>query len=503
MTFRPTPLFAALALSLASSAGAADLMQAYEMARQSDPTLSAAEANSLAIGQGVPIARAALLPQIAAGIGATESRGDGVRTSNDPLDPTLPPVTTSGGDLRTGSWNVRLDQSIFDWGNYTNLGSARATRARAQADYEAALDGLLLRVSEAYFAVLTAEDGLAFAEAEERAVGRQLEQAEQRFEVGLTAVTDVHEARARYDGARAAVIAARNALDDAHEALAEITGERYESVMVLRLNIPLLGPEPDALTEWEDTAVRASPTLASRRFALEAAEKDIGTARSGHLPTLGGYISRNGTRVLDGYDRSDDDFDRTSADTTVGLQLTIPIFSGFATSARVQQSTYLRDAAYDFVEVERRGLLRQTRNDFRAVVAGISEVEARRQALISAQSALEATQAGFEVGTRTIVDVLLSQQLLFQAQRDYSNARHQFILNGLRLKQTAGVIEVADIQSVNALLTSDRLSPEEIGARVSADAQTDPATSGTPDQPVRTEEELQDAPENDPPGNTP
>lgn len=466
MTLRLKPLLSALVLGLAGSAHGADLMQAYDLARQSDPQLAAAESNMLARGQVVPLARAALLPQINGSVGVNESRGSGVRV--DDSNPDLPIV--SDADLRTGSWSVTLNQSLFDWGNYTNLGAARALRAQAQADYQSSLNLLLLRVAEAYFGVLTAEDALAFAEAEERAVGRQLEQAEQRFEVGLTAVTDVHEARARHDGARAAVIAAGNALDDAHEALAELTGERMGQVMALRLNIPLEGPQPDALAEWEDIAELASPSLASRRFALEAAERDIGTARSGHLPTLGGSIRRSGNRVLSGYDRTDPLFDRTSQSTTYGLQVTVPIFSGFATQSRVRQAVYQRDTAEDLVEAERRGLLRQTRNDFRAVVAGISSIDARRQALISAQSALEATQAGFEVGTRTIVDVLLAQQLLFQAQRDYSNARHQFILNGLRLKQTAGIIEVQDLQQVNALLTTTRLTPEEIGARVSAEA---------------------------------
>ncbi len=470
MTIRFKPLFAALALSFAAGADAADLMHAYDLARQSDPQLAAAEANSLAQGQVVPLARSALLPQINGSIGVDETRGGGVRV--DASNPDLDPIVTRA-DRREGSWGVTLTQSIFDWGNYTNLGAARATRAQAQADYQASLNLLLLRVAEAYFGVLTAEDAMAFAEAEERAVGRQLEQAEQRFEVGLTAVTDVHEARARYDSARAAVIAARNALDDAHEALTEITGERMGSVMALRLSIPLQGPEPDDLVEWEQIAERFSPSLASRRYGLEAAEKNIATARSGHLPTLGGSIRRGGSRLFDGYDRTDPDFRRSGQSTTYGLTLTVPIFSGFATQARVQQSVYQRDAAEDQVEIERRGLLRQTRSDFRAVVAGISSIEARRQALISAQSALEATQAGFEVGTRTIVDVLLSQQLLFQAQRDYSNARHQFILNGLRLKRTAGVIQVQDLQEVNALLTTTRLSPEEIGARVSADAERD------------------------------
>lgn len=470
MSLKPKTLFAALALSLAGSAGATDLIEAYELARQSDPQLAAAEANSLAFGQGVPIARAALLPQINGSIGVTETRIDGEYG---------PDRESDSFDSRSRSWGVRLDQSLFNWGNYTNLDSAKATRAQAQADYETAVDALLLRVAEAYFAVLTAEDALAFAEAEERAVGRQLEQAEQRFEVGLTAVTDVHEARARHDGARAAVINARFALDDTREALSEITGQPHDTLLALRLNIPLNGPEPAELPQWEEAALQASPSLASRRFALEATQKDIGTARSAHLPSLGGFVDYSDSHLLRGpigpNTRLDGD------DTVIGLQLTVPIFAGFATQARVRQAVHLRDAAEDFLEAERRLLLRQTRNDFRAVGAGISGVEARKQALISAQSALEATQAGFEVGTRTIVDVLLSQQLLFQAQRDYSNARHQFILSGLRLKRTAGVIEVADIQGVNALLTTERLTPEEIGARIGADAAQDrPTGTQTP-----------------------
>lgn len=460
MRLRYTPLIAAIALSVAGAANATDLLEVYDLARQNDPSLAAAEANSLALGQVVPIARSALLPQVNGSIGVTERRDradyhDGSHAS---------------GDSRSRSWSVRLDQSLFDWGNYTNLGAARATRAQAQADYEAAVDGLLLRVAETYFAVLTAEDALAFAEAEERAVGRQLEQAEQRFEVGLTAVTDVHEARARHDSARAAVINARFALDDAREALSEITGEQHGELMGLRLNIPLAGPEPAAMDEWEAAAMQASPVLASRRFALEAAQKNIGTARSGHLPTLGATITHGDTHRLSGSAPLTPSTTIDGRDTVIGLSVNVPIFSGFATQARVRQAVYQRDAAEDMVEAQRRLLQRQTRNDFRAIGAGISSVEARRQALLSAQSALEATQAGFEVGTRTIVDVLLSQQLLFQAQRDYSNARHQFILSSLRLKYTAGLIDIADLQGVNALLTTERLSPEEIGARVAAEA---------------------------------
>jgi outer membrane protein len=192
-------------------------------------------------------------------------------------------------------------------------------------------------------------------------------------------------------------------------------------------------------------------------LALVAAGHDVSTARAGHYPTLGASIgygdsaSWGQNRVLgqpvptgsEGYD------------TTIGLRLTIPIFSGFLTQSQVRQSIYTRDATEDQLEQEKRAVMRQTRNAFRALMAGLSGIEARKQALVSAQSALEATEAGFEVGTRTIVDVLISQQVLFQAQRDYSTARHQFLVNTLRLKQAAGTVEIQDVAAVNRFLVSD------------------------------------------------
>ncbi|MFA7541894.1 MAG: TolC family outer membrane protein, partial [Lysobacterales bacterium] len=344
-------LAAALALSFAAGstgAGAADLIEAYQSARQSDPQLAAAEASSRAVGENVTIARSTLLPNINGSASVNESRDD--------------LFSSSDGDLRTRTYGVNLNQSVFDWGNYTNLGAARARNAAAQADYEFAVDTLLLRVAEAYFGVLAAEDALAFAEAEERAVGRQLEQAEQRFEVGLTAVTDVHEARARHDAARAAVIAAGNALDDAREALAEITGEHYGSVLALRLDIPLEGPDPDELEAWEQAALQASPALAASRFTLEAAERDIGTARSGHLPSLNASVGWQDRKVLRGFD-PELGGQRQADGGSIGLILNVPIFSGFATQARVRQSVYQRDFAEEILEAERRNLLRQQHID--------------------------------------------------------------------------------------------------------------------------------------------
>ncbi len=456
---RLRPLAIALLLGAASHVGAADLMQAYELARSSDPQLAAAEARSLASGEGVTQARAALLPQIGGSVSLTDSDGTSTRIGERPNpDGSVSFGPASGfSDTRSRQYNIRLDQSIYDHADYTRLKASRASANRATADYETASQALALRVSENYFNVLTAIDGLVFARAERRAVKRQLDQAEQRFEVGLTAITDVHEARARYDSARAAAIAAENRLDDSRELLAEITGQYLDGLRGLGDAFSPAMPEPVDATEWVQTALANSPSLLSAELALMVANHDIATARSGHLPTLSGFVSRGDGTTWGNSGSNDVSFPANSSNlgTTIGVTLTVPIYAGGATQSRVRQSIHTRDAAEDQFEQERRAVTRTTRNAFRALQAGMSEIGAREQALVSARSALEATEAGFEVGTRTIVDVLLSQQLLFQAQRNFSESRHNFLVNTLRLKQAAGVVGVADVKSVNTLLITD------------------------------------------------
>lgn len=454
------PLCFALALAATGSAGAADLMQAYELARQSDPQLSAAESQRLATGEGVNQNRSSLLPQANASAGFGDSSGKSSRFTftEDADGGILFGQEVSRSESRSRSWSVDLQQSLYDHSNYTRLRASRARASGADADYDAAVDGLALRVSQAYFTTLTAVDSLVFARADERAVKRQLDQAEQRFEVGLTAITDVHEARARYDGSRAAAINAENALDDAREALAEITGQYLQNLSGLDENFSPGMPEPASLDQWVQTALNENPVLRSRALAMEASEHDIATARAAHLPTLGLTARRSGgpswgdAFLANGLQRP------TGSETlgsSIGVNLNIPLYTGGRVQSQVRQAVHTRDASEDRLEQERRAVTRQTRNAYRAVVAGISEIEARRQALVSARSALEATEAGFEVGTRTIVDVLLSQQVLTSAQRDYSNARHNFLVNGLALKQSAGVIDVKDIAAVNRLLVRD------------------------------------------------
>jgi outer membrane protein len=464
MTPSLRPLACATLLALAgSSAGAADLMQAYELARQSDPQLAAAESSSLAQGEGIAISRSALLPQISAEASLTDSVGDSVSVGTRPNDDGTVSFGQSFGDsdTRTRRYNANLSQSLYNHSNYTRLRASRARAQRAEADYRVASHGLMLRVSEGYFSVLTAIDSLVFARAERRAVKRQLDQAEQRFEVGLTAITDVHEARARYDGARASAITAANNLDNAREVLSEITGQYLQGFKGLGEAFEPQLPEPSVAEQWVQQALANNPGLLSRELALLAAGHDIDTARAAHLPTLSASVGYGDDATWGSRGSNDVSFPATASSDghTIGLTLRIPIFEGFGTQAQVRQSVYNRDAVADQFEQERRAVTRQTRNAYRALEAGISEIGARMQALVSARSALEATEAGFEVGTRTIVDVLLSQQQLFQAQRNFSESRHTFLVNTLRLRQAAGSIAVADIQNVNRFLVSDAEAP--------------------------------------------
>ena len=341
------------------------------------------------------------------------------------------------------------------------LKAAKAQAESADASYRAAEQALLVRVATAYFQVLTAQDSLTSSQAEEKAVGRQLEQAEQRYNVGLTAITDVHEARARHDGAVAAAILSENALDDAKAALTELTGKTIDSVVVVRAEIPLVPPSPADWQTWVESAIKFSPTLAARVADTKASEQQIATAKAARYPTVTSNFnySNNGSRSTSDLSfnngtpgrsvSSTDDSDGSS----IGINVNIPLFSGFNTSSRIRQAVLDSEVSKDRLEQERRAITRATRNAYRSVIAGVSEVGARKQALVSAKSALEATEAGFEVGTRTIVDVLLSQQVLFQAQRDYSQARHNFLVNGLRLKSSAGTITLDDLKAVNALLS--------------------------------------------------
>ena len=447
ITLKPIGL-ALTGLLLSAPAWAVDLVGVHDLAAQNDPRLQAAASRLEATRENKTIARANLLPQI--GGGAAWNRGD-----SETDIPGFPQTIET--DIDTDRYGLELRQSLYRQANYESLDVARGQITQAEAIYEIAYQDFLLRVSERYFVVLTLTDGVIFAEAEEKAFKRQYEQAEQRFEVGLTAVTDVHEARATYDNARARAIVARNDLADAKEALRELTGQYFEEYDALQEVLPLVEPDPIDADEWVDIALQSNPSVLSSRAALETAEANVRLARSGHFPTLDlvGTLSRfdnnkyTYTDPITGLQRSGS---LTADDAQIQLALNIPFYQGGRVSAQTRQARYLMDATGQDLDDVQRGVVRQTQTAYRAVIAGIQEVEAFEQARISAESALEATQAGFEVGTRTIVDVLIAEQRKYQAQRDNSVARHAYIIRHLRLKSVAGLLGAEDLRVVNQLL---------------------------------------------------
>ncbi len=469
---RISALSVALALLVGSHvAAASDLMQAYTLARDSDPQLAIAGTSQYAAELRIAQSRANLLPNLSGSVGYSrlgrEDSGERVLSVDPPIVATSATSAHSSG--RT--YGLQLNQSLYNHGNYTQLRSAKKRNEVGQAQYDAENDNLIVRVSEAYFNTLTAIDAVVFARAEERAVKRQLDQADQRFEVGLTAITDVHEARARYDSSRAGTIAAEVRLDDAREALAQIIGQPLENLRGLEDDFVPTRPSPDGIDAWVALTREQNPTLLAQALSAQADELDVATARAGHLPTLAATASRGRGY---GWGTSADDLNiipsnSTNDDWRVGINLTVPLFSGFATQTQVKLALNARDERGFQYDQNERAILRQTRNTYRALEAGISEIDARSQAVVSAKSALEATEAGFEVGTRTIVDVLLSQQMLFQAQSAYSSARHNFLVNTLRLKQAAGVIEINDLAEVNRHLVVDAEAALELEPETTTD----------------------------------
>lgn len=457
-------LAAALAVALLSSPlRAEDLSQIYMQAREADPTLAAVDANRLATKEGSPQARAALLPQISGSYGYV--RQDGATNSYAPTknqDTGLYEIDFSGQINRDRSRpaSVLLNQTLFDWGKITRLRGAAATSEGADYSYDAASQDLLVRTATAYFNVLTAEDQLTFSQANEKSLQKQLDQADERFKVGLSAITDVHVARAQHDSAVAGAIVAQNNVETQREALVQIIGKTFGELKKLRDPIPLDKPVPADMQAWVDLAAKQNPTLASAGKSVEAADYNIQSQRSGHYPTLGASLRRDitpgwGNTTFVGPNGASSGSlhgNNVAGNTTIGVTLNIPIFTGGLVSSLTRQAVFQRDAAQDQLEITRRGVYANTRNAYRTVISGISEVEAAKAAVVSAQSAVDATQAGFEVGTKTILDVLTSQSQLVSAQSAYSQARHNFVLSGLQLKQAAGAIAVKDLDAVNALL---------------------------------------------------
>ncbi|MCW4454536.1 TolC family outer membrane protein [Flavobacterium sp. MXW15] len=421
---------------------AADLLQVYEMARNGDPQLAAAESTRLFNKEGQVQARAALLPQLngQATLGRTRTEADGFSGT----------ATT-----KRRNYTVEGSQTLFNWSQFANLRAQRDISKAADFTLDSANDELIVRTAATYFNVLVAIESLSAAQTNEAAAKKQFDYADKRLEVGLAPITDVHEARAQYDQARADTILAQNALEDAYQALAELTGQPVRNLRALPDDFrPELPANRGNIDQLVAEAVEQNPALKAQQLQVSAAEASVAAARGGHYPTLslGGSWGKAATW---GDATGGSALNPDTTTNSVGLTLSVPIFAGGATQSGVRQALAQRDIAQDTYEQQRRALDRNTRNAYQTLVAGISEVEARRLAVVSAQSAYDASQVGLEVGTRTVLDLVQNQRTLFAAQLNYAQARYSFLQSRLQLSQAVGALDIDEVQEINRLLTED------------------------------------------------
>lgn len=434
-----------LALLLAPSAHALDLNEAYGKAIQNDPDWLAARNNYEADSRESAIGLGGLLPSVVA---------NGSVSQNE-FDPANPAPATSfstavvGYDYDATQWGVKATQPLFRADAWYDYQRARASSSQAEAAYRGQEQQLALRVSQAYFSVLSAQETLAYAESEESAYGRQLDQAQQRFDVGLIAITDVLEARASFDGARANRIGAEANLNAARENLAVIIGEAPDKLVPLKPDAPMVKPVPADPEAWANLARDRNPDLIAARQNQETARAASRQVKSGFLPTVDAYASYSS---LD-RDSTDVFLSRQNGTTiSVGLEANWVLFAGGRTYNASKQASYRAAAAQDVAVGTEKRVINNTRVAFNNVSADAYRVDARKQAVASSESSLDATQAGYEVGTRNIVDVLLAQRNMYAAKRDYAAARYDYVINSLRLKAASGQLSVVDIRDLNAWL---------------------------------------------------
>jgi outer membrane protein len=469
---KKTPVLACgIALALfAANAWSADLLDVFKAAAKSDPLILEAQARRMAALEVKPQARGLLFPQVNVNGQAARDNARGSTTFPQAVDldnnPATPPEivninSSQQKDSDYWRYQAQLTQTVFDWSQWQTLQRADSEVALAEANYRAAEQDLLVRVAGRYFDVLAAEDTLDAADATLQAVTRQLEQAEKRFEVGLIAITDVQEARAAHDNATAGVILAKRSLATAHEYLRELTGEDYQELVKPADDMPLDQPEPGDQGTWVTKAGTQNMNVIAARFGVDIAKANVKIAESGHMPTVqlfanyGQYSSdATQTNKLTGGTPVTGPADANQTLDTVGVQMTLPIFSGGVTQSRVREQVYLHRASRERLEGALRGAERETRDAWFGVVAEKARVKALKQAMASNQTALEATEAGFEVGTRTTVDVLDARRRLFEAQRDYARSRYDYLINVVHLKSAAGVLVPGDLGSINGFLTT-------------------------------------------------
>ncbi len=418
---------------------AEDLLAVYHAALDNDPQFQAARAAFQAVVEDRNQQIANYLP--------TLSLSASLDQNND--------QSTSQYQYQSESYALTLTQSLYNHQNTAALNQAGAKVAQAEAKFAYARQDLIYRVAKQYFAVLAAENNLQLAIAERKASHEQLQQTRQRFDVGLISITDVHEAQARYDQAEAGEILARNQLAVSQQTLWEITNQQHEHLNktgqfnILSAKLPLLQPEPLDIDAWVNTAKQQNLLLLASRHAVAIARQEVSLQQAGHFPTLDLVASHSYSHTGSGAANGA----QSNRNNKLSLQLNLPLYQGGKVNSLTRSARYRLQQTEQQHEQQRRATERQIRNAYLGVIANISQVKALKQALASSQIALEATQAGFEVGTRTAINVLDSQRALFRARRNFIQARYDYVLETLKLKLAAGILSVKDLEYINRWLT--------------------------------------------------
>lgn len=430
----------AAGLCLVAPVGAEDLLSIYQLAEQRDPQLKQAEASYASVTELKPQARARLmLPSVNASANVGEQLKDISLSSGG---------VGQGGSIDFLGWEylLSLTQPVYHYDRYIEYQQADRRIKQAHLELGAAQQDLMVRAAEGYFAVLAAMDNLEFVKAEKESLSEQLKSATGRFQAGLGTIIDVQEAQAGYDQSVAEEIQAVNLLDDAQEALRELTGEYPKTLLKLGETMLLIAPEPADIGQWTAKALDQNLRLSAASEAAEVARQEIVLQSAGHHPTLDLMVSHGTTST-------DDQFGPREIEATrVGLEFNLPIYQGGLVNSKTREAEDLYGKALWALEQERRAAHRQAHDAYLGVVAGISSVKALKQAVISNRTSLDANQVGFKAGTRTGLDVVNAQGLLLQAQRDHAQARYDYVVETLRLKLAAATLAPADLIKINGWL---------------------------------------------------
>jgi outer membrane protein len=424
--------------AVAQTAGAADLLQVYREAVSNDALIASARANLIAGQEKLPQGLSTLLPQV--NLSASASRIDSSLNQ-------IAPLSNISSTYNSRGYTLSLSQPLFRWGNWQQYEQGKLLVAQSEAIYAQAQLDLITRVSQAYFDVLAAEDSITYITANKAAISEQLASAKRNFQVGTSTITDTNEAQAGYDLAVAQELQARSNLDIARAALQQIIGKEAGSLTPLRPGVTLNSPEPAQIDPWVSSAITQSYAVAQSQASYEIAKRQIELNRAGHYPTLDLVASRSlnkgsaSTSLID-----------SQTNTSVGLQLSIPIYSGGYTSSKVREAIALRDKAESDLENAKRTAAQNARVAYFGVTSGLAQVKAYEAAEISSRSSLESNKLGYKVGVRINIDVLNAEQQLYSTLQTLAKARYDTIMNGLKLKSAAGTLKEDDLQEINALL---------------------------------------------------